>query len=117
MNRYEEAKKIYAEYGVDTEAALAKLAGIPISVHCWQGDDIEGFESKGALTGGIQVTGNYPGKASGAEQLMQDLDVALSCMPGKKRVNLHAIYAITDEKIDRDNMKPEYFDKWIEYAK
>ena len=117
MNRYEEAKKIYAEYGVDTEAALNKLAGIPISIHCWQGDDIDGFESNAALTGGIQVTGNYPGKAAGPEQLMQDFDVALACMPGKKRINLHAIYAITDEKIDRDNIKPEYFDKWIEYAK
>ena len=117
MNRYEEAKKIYAEYGVDTDAALEKLAGIPISLHCWQGDDVEGFESKGALTGGIQVTGNYPGKASGPEQLMADLDFALSCMPGKKRINLHAIYAITDEKIERDNIKPEYFDKWIEFAK
>ena len=117
MNRYEEAKKIYAEYGVDTEAALAKLAGIPISIHCWQGDDIDGFESNAALTGGIQVTGNYPGKASGPDQLMKDLDLALSCMPGKKRINLHAIYAITDEKIERDNIKPEYFDKWIEYAK
>ena len=117
MNRYEEAKKIYAEYGVDTEQALKKLANIPISIHCWQGDDIDGFESNAALTGGIQVTGNYPGKASGAEQLMADFDVALSCMPGKKRINLHAIYAITDEKIERDNTKPEYFDKWIEYAK
>ena len=70
MNRYEEAKKIYAEYGVDTEQALKKLANIPISIHCWQGDDIDGFESNAALTGGIQVTGNYPGKASGAEQLI-----------------------------------------------
>ena len=117
MNRYEEAKKIYAEYGVDTEAALAKLANIPISIHCWQGDDIDGFESNAALTGGIQVTGNYPGKASGPDQLMADLDFALSCMPGKKRINLHAIYAVADEKIERDNIKPEYFDKWIEFAK
>lgn len=117
MTRFEHAVEIYKKYGVDAESALKRLSGIPISVHCWQGDDVTGFESCAALSGGIQATGNYPGKAKTPEELMRDYEFALSLMPGKKRINLHAIYAITDEKIERDNIKPEYFDKWIEFAK
>lgn len=117
MTRFENAAEIYKKYGVDAESALKRLSGIPISVHCWQGDDVTGFESRAALSGGIQATGNYPGKATTPEELMSDYEFALSLMPGKKRINLHAIYAITDEKIERDNIKPEYFDKWIEFAK
>lgn len=117
MNQFENAVEVYKSYGVDVETALGRLAGIPISVHCWQGDDVTGFESRAALSGGIQATGNYPGKAATSEELMSDYEFALSLMPGKKRINLHAIYAITDEKVERDNIKPEYFDKWIEFAK
>lgn len=117
MNQFENAVEVYKSYGVDVETALGRLAGIPISVHCWQGDDVTGFESRAALSGGIQATGNYPGKAATPEELMSDYEFALSLMPGKKRINLHAIYAITDEKVERDNIKPEYFDKWIEFAK
>lgn len=117
MNQFENAVEVYKSYDVDVETALGRLAGIPISVHCWQGDDVTGFESRAALSGGIQATGNYPGKAATSEELMSDYEFALSLMPGKKRINLHAIYAITDEKVERDNIKPEYFDKWIEFAK
>ena len=117
MARFENAVEIYKKYGVDVESALNRLSEIPISVHCWQGDDVTGFESRAALSGGIQATGNYPGKAATPDELMDDYEFALSLMPGKKRINLHAIYAITEEKIERDNIKPEYFDKWIEFAK
>lgn len=117
MNTFENAKKKYAEFGVDVEAALDILSNIPISVHCWQGDDINGFESTCDLSGGIQTTGNYPGKARNAEELMADYRFALSLMPGKKNINLHAIYAISDYPIERDKIKGEYFDKWIEFAK
>lgn len=117
MSRYNEAAEMYKKYGVDTEKALEKLATIPISIHCWQGDDVMGFENGDSLSGGIQTTGNYPGRARNCEELMKDFEKALSLMPGKKRLNLHAIYAITDEKVERDNIKPEYFDKWIEFAK
>ena len=117
MARFENAVEIYKKYGVDVESALNRLSEIPISVHCWQGDDVTGFESRAALSGGIQATGNYPGKATTPDELMNDYEFALSLMPGKKRINLHAIYAITEEKIERDNINPEYFDKWIEFAK
>lgn len=117
MGRFEEAVKIYREYGVDVESALARLKDIPISVHCWQGDDVSGFENSAALSGGIQATGNYPGRARNADELLADYAFALSLMPGKKRINLHAIYAITDEKVERDAIKPKYFDKWIEFAR
>ncbi len=116
--RYEEAKKIYASIGVDTEKAINELINLPISMHCWQGDDVTGFESDaGALSGGIQATGNYPGKARNPEELMADIDKALSLIGGKHRINLHASYAITDEKVDRDELKPEHFAKWVEFAK
>ena len=95
--RYEEAKKRYAAVGVDTDAAIKKLMEVPVSLHCWQGDDVTGFDHDGPLTGGIQTTGNYPGKARTPEELMQDMDQALKLMPGKKKLNLHASYAIFEE--------------------
>ena len=119
MTRYEEAKKIYAGYGVDTDAAIAKLKEIPVSLHCWQGDDVIGFDHEGPLTGGIQTTGNYPGKATTPEQLLQDMDKAMSLMPGKKKLNVHACYAIFEngEFADRDKLEPKHFAKWVEFAK
>ena len=119
MTRYEEAKKIYAAMGVDTDAAIAKLKEIPVALHCWQGDDVIGFDHDGPLTGGIQTTGNYPGKARTPEQLMQDMDKALSLMPGKKKLNLHACYAIFEEGefADRDKLEPKHFAKWVAFAK
>lgn len=118
MTRYESAKEIYAGYGVDTEKAIDTLKDVIISVHCWQGDDVGGFDSKESLSGGIQTTGNYPGKATTPEQLMQDLDKAFSLIPGKKKLNLHASYAIFEgERVDRDEIKPEHFKKWVEFAK
>ena len=118
MTRYESAKELYAKLGIDTEAALAKLADTTISVHCWQGDDVGGFDSDDALSGGIQTTGNYPGKARTPEELMADIDKAFSLIPGKKKLNLHACYAIFDgNRADRDALKPEHFSKWVEYAK
>ena len=117
MSRYEEAKKIYAQYGVDTEKALNTLKDVTVSIHCWQGDDVVGFDSKEALSGGIQTTGNYPGKATTPEQLMADFDKALSLCPGKKKINLHACYAIIDDDADRSTIQPKHFAKWVEYAK
>lgn len=119
MSRYEEAKKSYARYGVDTDAAIEKLKTVPVSLHCWQGDDVGGFDSKDALSGGILTTGNYPGKATTPEQLMQDMDKAMSLCPGKKKLNLHASYAIFEdgEFVDRDKLEPKHFKKWVEYAK
>ncbi|HHV32665.1 L-rhamnose isomerase [Caproiciproducens sp. LBM24188] len=116
--RYEEAKKAYAKIGVDTDAALEKLANVKISIHCWQGDDVNGFEDFGGASDGIATTGNYPGKARTPEELMADIDKALSLIPGKNKINLHAIYAITNgEKVDRSELKPEHFAKWVEFAK
>ena len=115
--RYEQAKQMYAAIGVDTDAAIKQLSEIPISMHCWQGDDVCGFEGVGELSGGIQTTGNYPGKARNPEELMADIDKALSLIPGTHRINLHASYAITDEDVDRDALKPEHFAKWVEFAK
>ena len=119
MTRYEEAKKIYAAMGVDTDAAIAKLKEIPVALHCWQGDDVTGFDHDGPLTGGIQTTGNYPGKATTPEQLLQDMDKAMSLMPGKKKLNVHACYAIFEEGeyADRDKLEPKHFAKWVEFAK
>ena len=118
-NRYESAKAMYAAYGVDTDAAIKKLKNIPLSVHCWQGDDVTGFDHDGPLTGGIQTTGNYPGKARTPEELMTDMDKVLSLTPGKKKLNLHACYAIFEngEFVDRDKIEPRHFAKWVEYAK
>ena len=118
MNRYESAKELYANFGINTEEALEKLSNITISVHCWQGDDVGGFDSDDALSGGIQTTGNYPGKARTPEELMADIDKAFSLIPGKKKINLHASYAIFDgNAADRDALKPEHFAKWVEFAK
>ena len=117
MSRYEEARKIYAEYGVDTEKAMDVLKDVTVSVHCWQGDDVVGFDSKESLSGGIQTTGNYPGKATTPEQLMADMDKAFSLIPGKKKLNLHACYAIIDDGAGRDALEPKHFAKWVEYAK
>ena len=119
MDRYESAKEIYAKYGIDTEEAINKLDKINISMHCWQGDDVTGFDHEGPLTGGIQATGNYPGKAMTPEELMEDMDLAFSLIPGKHKINLHACYAIFEDGsfADRDKLKPEHFKKWVEYAK
>lgn len=115
---YEEAKKMYAEIGIDTDEVINKLSAVSISMHCWQGDDVGGFESSGELTGGIQATGNYPGKARNMEELMADIDKALSLIPGKHRINLHATYAdYSDGVVSRDKLEPKHFDKWIEFAK
>ena len=119
MSRYDEAKKIYANLGVDTESALNKLKDVTISVHCWQGDDVIGFDSPSALSGGIQTTGNYPGKATTPEELMADIDKAFSLIPGKKKLNLHASYAIFEdgEFADRNALEPKHFKKWVDFAK
>ncbi len=119
MNQiYGYAKQAYDAYGVDTETALKKLAEIPVSVHCWQGDDVIGLDGGGSLSGGIQTTGNYPGRARNFEELKADIQKAFSLMPGKKRLNLHASYAILNgEKVDRDKIKPEHFKEWVEFAK
>ena len=116
---YEAAKKQYAKLGVDTEKAIAALQRIPISMHCWQGDDVGGFENSLGATGGIQTTGNYPGKARTPEELMADIDKALSLIPGKHRINLHACYAVFEDgkKVDRDKIEPKHFRKWVEFAK
>ena len=116
---FAEAKARYAAIGVDAEAAIAALQNIPVSLHCWQGDDVMGFDQDGPLTGGIQTTGNYPGRARTPEELMADIDRALSLTPGKKKLNLHASYAIFEngEKADRDALKPEHFAKWVAFAK
>ena len=117
--RYESAKEIYKSYGVDVEAAMSRLMEAPVSLHCWQGDDVTGFDHDGPLTGGIQTTGDYPGKARTPEQLMQDMDKALSLMPGRKKLNLHASYAVFEEGefVDRDKLEPRHFQKWVEFAK
>lgn len=119
MSRYDEAKKIYAVYGVDTDKALEALENVTVSVHCWQGDDVTGFDSKQSLSGGIQTTGNYPGKATTPEELMADIDKAFSLIPGKKKLNLHASYAIFEEGefADRDAIEPKHFKKWVDFAK
>ncbi len=116
---YEAAQAAYSAWSVDTEAAMKSLAAISLSLHCWQGDDVGGFEGDGGLSGGgIQATGNYPGKARNAEELRFDLEKALSLIPGRHRVNLHAIYAETGgKKVERDRLAPEHFSRWISWAK
>ena len=117
--RYGSAKEIYKKYGVDTDAAIKKLMEIPVSIHCWQGDDVTGFDYDGPLSGGIQTTGNYPGKARTPQQLMQDMDKAMSLCPGKKKINVHACYAIFEdgEWEDRNKLEPRHFKKWVDFAK
>ena len=117
---YEAAREAYAELGIDTEAALAQLNEVSISLHCWQGDDVGGFEMPDAALGGggIQVTGNYPGKAKTLGQLRQDLEMALSLLPGKHKVNLHAIYGdFNGSRVDRDAIDTAHFQSWIDWAK
>ena len=117
---YQEAKQAYAAFGVDTDAAIAALKQVPISVHCWQGDDVLGFEGAESLSGGIQTTGNYPGRARNAEELLKDYAYALSLMPGKKRINVHASYAFLGEDkgtVDRDKYEPKHFAPWVKFAK
>ncbi|ASS92804.1 L-rhamnose isomerase [Peribacillus simplex] len=117
--QYEAAKQAYANWGIDVDEALETLKKVPISIHCWQGDDIGGFEvNKSELSGGIDVTGNYPGKATTPEELRMDLEKALSLIPGKHRVNLHAIYAETNgEAVERDQLEPKHFENWLNWAK
>ena len=115
---WEIAKQRYAAVGVDVEEALRQLDRLPVSMHCWQGDDVAGFENPaGSLTGGIQATGNYPGKARNAEELRADLEQALSLIPGPKRLNLHAIYLESDAPVARNEIKPEHFKNWVTWAK
>ena len=115
---YEIAKAAYAQYGVDTESALQSTAKIPVSVHCWQGDDVVGLDGGGAASNGIQTTGNYPGRARNSAELTADMQKAFSLIPGKKRLNLHASYAVLNgEKVDRDAYRPEHFAPWVKFAK
>jgi L-rhamnose isomerase len=116
---YESAKAAYSEIGIDTDKVLKQLAKIPVSLHCWQGDDVCGFENAGVLAdGGIMATGNYPGKARNADELRADLDKAYSLIPGKHRLNLHSIYAETKgQKIERNKLEPQHFSNWIDWAK
>ena len=117
MNRYEYAKELYANLGVNTEDALRQLSRVKISMHCWQGDDVGGFENSGSLSGGIAATGNYPGKARNFEELTSDIDMAMKMIPGTHKVNLHAIYAATDHPVERDALQPEHFAAWVDFAK
>ncbi|WP_068088517.1 L-rhamnose isomerase [Polycladidibacter stylochi] len=115
---YELAKARYAELGVDVEAAIKAADETPISLHCWQGDDVGGFENpEGDLSGGIQVTGSYPGKARSPEELRADIDMAMSLIPGKQRLNLHALYLESEGFVDRDQIEPEHFANWVNWAK
>lgn len=116
---YEYAKASYSNWGISADDVLEKLKRVPISIHCWQGDDIVGFEvNRNALSGGIDVTGNYPGKATTPDELRSDLEKALSLIPGQHRVSLHSIYAETDgEVVERDQLKPKHFEKWVSWAK
>jgi len=118
MNRYESAKEIFFKIGVHTDLAIEKLKNIPVSLHCWQGDDVKGFDTDGPLTGGIQTTGNYMGRARTPYELMADMDKVMSLCPGKKKLNVHACYAIfEDEIVDRDKLEPKHFQKWVDFAK
>ena len=118
---YEEAKARYAALGVDTDAAIARLKNVPVSLHCWQGDDVRGFDTDPAkpLTGGIQTTGNYPGRARDPRELMADIDQVLKFCPGTKKLNLHASYAIFEagDWADRDKLEPRHFKPWVDFCK
>ncbi len=120
---YLDAKARYAALGIDTDAAIARLKVAPIALHCWQGDDVRGFDTdpNKPLTGGIQTTGNYPGRARTPEELMADIDMVLKLCPGTKKMNLHASYAIFDEEnggwVDRDKLEPKHFQKWVDFCK
>lgn len=116
---YAIAREVYGEYGVDTDKAVERLAEIPVSLHCWQGDDVSGFERPGGLTdGGVQATGNYPGRARNATELRQDFEQAVKLIPGRLRINLHAIYAETGgRRVERNELEPEHFAQWTDWAK
>ena len=115
---YELARDAYKECGIDTDAVIERLKNVPISIQCWQGDDVRGFENSGPLTGGIQTTGNYPGAARNIEELQKDFELAASLIPGRKKLCLHAIYLDNKgESIPRDQIKPEHYDAWIKWAK
>jgi len=118
VDSYKLAKEMYARHGIDVDSVLERLANIKISVNCWQGDDVKGFLFKDeSLSGGIAVTGSYPGRASTPAELRQDLEKTLSLIPGKHKVNLHAIYADTEEKVDLDQLEPKHFANWVQWAK
>lgn len=118
MERYLSAKKRYEQLGVDVEKAIETIKNLPVSLHCWQGDDVKGFDQDGPLTGGIQTTGNYPGKARNWQELMEDMEKVISLCPGKKKLNVHASYAIFEDGfVDRDKLEPKHFAKWVEFAK
>lgn len=118
LQSYEAAKALYAQHGIDVDKALEKLATIKISLHCWQGDDVRGFLNRDQeLTGGISVTGHYPGAARTPAELRADLEKAFSLIPGKHKVNLHAIYADTEEKVELDRIEPKHYERWVEWAK
>jgi L-rhamnose isomerase len=115
---YDFAQERYAAIGVDTEDVLKKLDQIPISIHCWQGDDVRGFENPDAeLTGGIQTSGNYPGRARNGDELRSDLELALAHIPGRKRLNLHAIYLESATPVERDQIEPKHFQRWVQWAR
>jgi L-rhamnose isomerase len=117
-DNYRRAKEIYAKWDLDTDQVLKKMDKVPLSIHCWQGDDVSGFEGSDKLTGGIEVTGNYPGRARTPEELRNDLKKALDLIPGSHRLNLHAMYAETDdENVDRNQLQPEHFSNWVDFAK
>jgi L-rhamnose isomerase len=117
--RYLGAKAIYKKIGIDTDAAIDAVLKLPISMHCWQGDDVRGFDNPTELSGGIQTTGNYPGRARTPQELMDDMTKVLSLVPGKHRINLHANYAIFENgnNVDRNKLEPKHFAKWVEFAK
>ncbi|MCA1295382.1 L-rhamnose isomerase [Paenibacillus sp. alder61] len=118
VENYEYAKDLYSQHGIDVDQVLTQLADIKISLHCWQGDDVRGFLFRDkALSGGIAVTGSYPGRAGTPSELRQDLEKALSLIPGKHKVNLHAIYADTEEKVDLDQLEPRHFQSWVDWAR
>lgn len=119
---YENAKGAYAKYGIDTDKAIEKLKSVSVSLHCWQGDDVRGFDTdpEKPLTGGIQTTGNYPGRARTPEELMRDIDKVIFLVPGKVKLNLHASYAIFDKEnpwVNRDKIEPKHFKKWVDFCK
>ncbi|KHF37384.1 L-rhamnose isomerase [Paenibacillus sp. P1XP2] len=118
QNSFDEAKKLYGKHGIDVDGVLERLSRIKISLHCWQGDDVRGFLNKSReLGGGIAVTGSYPGRAGTPDQLRADLDKAFELIPGRHKVNLHAIYADTDERVDLDALAPRHFENWVAWAK
>ena len=119
MTGYEAAKAKYEALGVDTDRAIERLKKVPVSLHCWQLDDVIGFDNDGGLTGGIQTTGNYPGRARTPQQLMEDMEEAMKLMPGTAKLNIHASYAIFEpgEFADRDALEPKHFAKWVEFAR